>query len=168
MSPFSNKARSQLETIGIAELAVSTDVEATLITYALGSCVGVALYDRELRAGGMVHCMLPLSKRHKERAAQRPLMFVDTGVGILLQKMFDLGARRKSLQAKLAGGAGLINSTDQFRIGERNIVVARKILWKNNVMLSGEEVGGSKSRTMVLGINDGRCCVRTAGKETVL
>ncbi len=72
------------------------------------------------------------------------------------------------MTAKLAGGAGLINSTDRFRIGERNVVVARKILWKNNIMLSREDVGGSKSRTMVLRIADGRTSVRTAGKETLL
>ena len=78
--------------MGIAELAVSADPEATIITHALGSCVGVAFYDSARRLGGLVHCMLPLSKRHKERAAERPLMFVDTGVGLLLQQLFDLGA----------------------------------------------------------------------------
>ncbi len=152
-------------TIGISEMRVTNLVDDVLVTYSLGSCIGLTLYDPIARVGGMIHCMLPLSKTDEVKAAQTPCMFVDTGVPALIQAVFDLGAQRKNLIAKVAGGANILDEQGMFKIGERNHTVLRKILWKNDILISGEEVGGTLARTMYLHMSDGRTVIKSGGAE---
>lgn len=149
--------------VGISEFAVSNDADDVLITYSLGSCVGLALYDPELRLGGMLHAMMPVSSMDRERAKREPAMFTDTGVAALLQAMFDRGATRRSLIAKVAGAAVQMDQTGLFRIGERNFTVLRRVLWKNDILLAAEDVGGRISRTFVLEVAGGRTLVKSNG-----
>lgn len=149
--------------VGISELVVSSDVDDVLITYSLGSCVGLTLYDPERRLGGMLHAMMPVSSMDRERALREPAMFTDTGVAALLQAMFDRGATRRSLVAKVAGAAVQMDQTGLFRIGERNFTVLRRVLWKNDILLAAEDVGGSASRTLVLEVAGGRTFVKSNG-----
>jgi chemotaxis protein CheD len=139
-----------------------------LVTYSLGSCVGVTLYDPEAGVGGMIHCMLPLSKIDREKAAAKPGMFVDTGIPLLLKKVFDLGAQRKSLICRVAGAASLLDEKKLFKIGERNYTVLRKILWKNNILIDAEDVGGQMARTLHLYMDSGRTTIKSKGIETEL
>ncbi len=154
--------------VGVGELAVSSDPYEVLVTYSLGSCVGLALYDPELGAGGLIHCQLPLSRMDKEQARTWPARFTDTGVSLLLQKLFDLGARRDRLVAKAAGGSSNLDENGRFRIGERNVTVLRKVLWKNDIVLAGCDFGGKISRTMYLHLTDGRTELRISGTMTEL
>jgi len=144
---------------------VSTNPTDVLVTYSLGSCVGLTLYDPTACIGAMIHCMLPVSKIDPERARSSPCMFTDTGVPLLLQSMLDLGAQKRNIIAKVAGAAKLLDETDTFRIGERNKVVLRKILWKNNILIAAEDTGGTIARTMYLYMENGRTTVKSAGKE---
>ncbi|HOE66788.1 MAG TPA: chemotaxis protein CheD [Candidatus Hydrogenedentes bacterium] len=155
-------------TVGISELKISTDPEDVIITYSLGSCVGLSLYDPEARVGGMIHCMLPLSKIDPAKAASNPAMFTDTGVVLLIQTMLDAGASIKRLVAKVAGASQLMDQTDTFKIGERNYVVLRKVLWKNNILIAAEDVGGAVARTMALYMTNGKTTVRKKGEEIEL
>jgi len=152
-------------TVGISEMRVSNNPADVLVTYSLGSCVGLALYDPTVCVGAMIHCMLPVSKIDPERARISPCMFTDTGVPLLLQRMLDLGAQKRTIIAKVAGAAKLLDETDTFRIGERNKVVLRKILWKNNILITAEDTGGTIARTMYLYMDTGRTTVKSAGKE---
>lgn len=152
-------------TIGISEMRVSTNPADVLVTYSLGSCVGLALYDPTTCIGAMIHCMLPVSKIDPERARSSPCMFTDTGVPLVLQSMLDLGAQKRSIIAKVAGAAKLLDETDTFRIGERNKVVLRKVLWKNNILIAAEDTGGTIARTLYLYMDTGRTTVKSAGKE---
>ncbi len=154
--------------IGIAEMKVVSHPDEVLVTYALGSCVGLSLYDPVAGVGGMIHCMLPLSKIDIGKAQANPCMFTDTGVALLLQAVFDGGADRRRLVAKVAGGASLLDDKGLFKIGERNYTVLRKVLWKNNIMVSGEDVGGATSRTMHLYMDSGRTTIKSGGKEVEL
>jgi chemotaxis protein CheD len=156
---------TMLVVVGIAEMKVSADPRDALVTYSLGSCVGLSLYDPAGPMGGLVHCMLPLSKLDAEKALTSPCMFTDTGVLALLQAMFDLGAARERLIAKVAGGANLLDDQGLFRIGERNHAVLQKVLSKNNIRLAGEDVGGTAARTMTLDLASGRTAVRSGGRE---
>ncbi len=149
-------------------MQVSNRYEDVLVTYSLGSCVGLSLYDPVANVGGMIHCMLPLSKIDPAKAQGNPCMFTDTGVAKLLQAVFDLGADRRRLVAKVAGGANLLDEKGLFKIGERNHTVVRKMLWKNNVMVGAEDVGGSASRTMHLYMDSGRTTIKSGGKEVDL
>ncbi|MBI1319513.1 MAG: chemotaxis protein CheD [Candidatus Hydrogenedens sp.] len=155
-------------TIGISDMRISTAPDDVLVTYSLGSCVGVTLYDAEACVGAMIHCMLPLSKNAPERARDEPLMFVDTGLAEMLRSMYEAGAQSHRIIAKIAGGAQLMNDNNTFRIGERNLVVARKVLWRNNIVLKGEDVGEAIARTMYLHMRNGTTVIKTIqGNKTI-
>lgn len=157
-----------LKVVGISEMLVSTEPNDVLVTYSLGSCIGVTLYDPQAQVGGLIHCLLPLSRSEPEKAKAKPAMFVDSGFVALLQAVLDSGAQKGNLIVKVAGGASPLDSCGRFKIGERNVTVLRKILWKNNLMLKGEDVGGTKPRTLSLFMQQGNCTVKAGGKETEL
>ena len=140
-----------------------------LITYALGSCLGIAIYDPEACVGGLLHVMLPLSTIDPEKAARNPFMFVDTGVPKLFIECYKAGAKKERLQVKVAGGAfSKTEGEDLFQIGRRNFIILRKLLWRNGVLLSSYDVGGTLSRTMSLEIGTGRVTVKADGITRVL
>ncbi len=149
-------------------MVVSTDPDDVIITYSLGSCVGLAVYDPEVMVGGIVHCMLPLSKTNEDKAKENPFMFVDTGVSALIQAVFDQGATRKHLVVKAVGASRLLDEKGMFKIGERNYTVLRKILWKNDILIAAEDVGGTKARTVYLEMDTGRTVIKSGGQETEL
>lgn len=150
-----------LHAVGISEMAVSDNPEDILATYSLGSCVGLALYDPGVRLGGLIHCMLPLSRIDPNKAAKLPAMFVDTGVPRLIQAMLNRGARKARLIAKAAGAAHLFDDDNLFNIGARNYTMLRKILWKNDILIVDEDVAGTNWRTLYLHIDTGRTMVRS-------
>lgn len=154
--------------VGISEMKVTDRRDDVIVTYSLGSCVGLTLWDEVAGVGGMIHVMLPLSKIDRAKAESNPCMFVDTGIPALLQAVFDLGAKRQRLVARVAGCASLLDDKKLFKIGERNYTVLRKILWKNNILISAEDIGGTISRTLYLYMADGRTTIKTGGKESEL
>jgi len=149
-------------------MAVSNRRDEVLVTYSLGSCIGLAVYDPSAGVGGLIHSMLPLSKIDPVKAKTRPAMFVDTGIPMLLQAVLDLGATRRNLVVKAAGAARLLDARGTFKIGERNYVVLRKLLWKNRILIAAEDTGGSCARTVTLYMDTGRTTVKTRGVETEL
>jgi len=157
-----------IHTVDISDMKVTNKRDDVLVTYSLGSCVGVTLYDPSACVGGMIHCMLPLSKIDRAKAAEKPCMFVDTGIPLLLQTVFDLGAQRKHLICRVAGAASLLDEKKPFKIGERNYTVLRKILWKNDILIDAEDVGGQMVRTVYLYMDTGRTMIKSKGKETEL
>lgn len=151
--------------IGIAELKISAAPDDVLVTYALGSCLGITIHDPVARIGGMLHVMLPLSTIDEVKARTNPCMFVDTGVPKLFLDCYKAGARKERLIVRAAGGACTSRSDvdDPFQIGKRNFVMLRKLLWKNNVLLKSYDVGGSVARTMSLKVGNGEVCVKING-----
>lgn len=151
-------------TIGISQMQTTNQSEDVLITYSLGSCVGLTLYDPVARAGGMIHCMLPLSKIDPDKAKANPMMFTDTGVPALIREVLQRGGVMNRLVAKVAGGARLLDPHGTFKIGERNYIVLRKVLWKNNILIAAEDTGGSKARTMSLHMDTGKTFIKSQGE----
>lgn len=148
--------------IGIGDMSVTADGAATLVTYALGSCLGVAVYDPVARVGGMLHAMLPKSELDAARALATPAVFVDTGIPALFRACYALGARKDRIIVKVAGaGTMKTGEQDHFEIGRRNLLVARQLFWKNNVLVRGQDVGGDASRTMTLQLADGKVMIRS-------
>ena len=154
--------------VGISEMKVSNRSDDVLTTYSLGSCIGLSLYDPVACVGGLIHCMLPLSKIDLEKAKANPEMFTDTGVPALLQAAFDLGAKRNNLVVKVAGCASPLDEKGLFKIGERNYTVVRKILWKNNILIAAEDTGGTIPRTMILHMASGKTMIKSGGREVEL
>ncbi len=148
--------------VGISDVKVSDKPEDTLITYALGSCIGVAVYDPKVKVGGLLHFMLPESSLDAERAKASPAMFADTGIPNLFKSCYALGAEKKRMVVKVAGGASILDDTNYFRIGQKNITAMRKIFWKNNVMIHCEDTGRNCNRTVRLDLSTGQCWVRSS------
>ncbi|MBU8871154.1 MAG: chemotaxis protein CheD [Gemmatimonadales bacterium] len=161
-------AKQKSVIVDISDLKISNNPEHVIVTYSLGSCVGLTLYDPVIRVGGMIHCMLPLSKIDKAKAALKPYMFVDTGLAAMLGELYSMGAQRKNLIAKLAGAGSPLGRDETFKIGQRNYTILRKFLWKNNILIDAEDVGGSKARTLYLYMEDGRTIVKSEGKAVEL
>lgn len=151
-------------------MKISNKPDDTLITYALGSCLGIAIYDEVARVGGLLHVMLPVSSVNPAKAANNPLMFVDTGVPELFKACYKAGAKKERIVVKVAGGASLQNNedTDQFQIGKRNFIMLRKLLWKNNVLIKSFDVGENYSRTMSLDMATGNVILKINNEETTL
>ncbi len=158
------------QVVGIADLKVSNRAGDLLVTYALGSCLGVCIYDPEAGVGGLLHAMLPTGSADRERAQAQPAKFVDSGVTTLFKEAYRLGARKERIVVKVAGGASVANpgERDSFQIGKRNIIALKKLFWKNGVMIRGEDLGGNISRTVTLDVASGEVRVRANGSDTIL
>jgi chemotaxis protein CheD len=100
-----------------------------------------------------------------ERGRQKPLMFADTGMKLLLDRLVAMGANKKRMQVKLAGGANMATGPQGFDIGKRNYLAIRKILWSNGMFIDAEDVGGGVARNLYLDIADGTVTVRSNGTE---
>ncbi len=151
--------------VGIAELHVSADPSETLVTYSLGSCIGIAIYDPKVRVGGMLHLMLPESSLDPHKASIQPAMFADTGIPRLFDEAYALGLQKWRARVVLAGAAQILDESGYFNIGKRNYTAVRRILWRNNVLIDTEDVGGRMNRTLFLEIETGRTWLKTAGVQ---
>jgi chemotaxis protein CheD len=156
--------------VGVADLKVSAQPGDILITYALGSCLGITIHDPMANVGGLLHVMLPLSTIDSAKASENPYMFVDTGVPQLFLECYKLGAQKGRLVVKVAGGAcsNENEEEDYFQIGKRNFTILRKLLWKNGVLLKTHDVGGQQSRTMSLDIGNGEVQLKINGVTNIL
>jgi chemotaxis protein CheD len=155
--------------VGIGECHAVCDASVTLVTYALGSCVGVAVFDPVASVGGLLHVLLPESSLDVVRSASQPCLFADTGLTELLSRCVALGAAKARMKVWLAGGAAVMDDRGVFNIGKRNQLAMKRALWKEGLILSAEDVGGTQSRTMRLNLSRGDCWIRSgAGEEREL
>ena len=151
--------------VNISDMGVSGNKDDVLVTYSLGSCLGVTVYDPALCIGGLIHCLLPLSSASKTQPVENPCMFVNTGVPHMIKAMLRQGAKKERLIIKAAGGAHMNGQAMLFNIGERNYATLLKLLDANNLRLSGTEVGGMVPRTCTLELSSGQTMVRTFGQS---
>lgn len=152
--------------IGIGDMHVSRDPGDTLVTYALGSCLGLTVYDPQMKVGGMIHVALPDSTPVDSRKDNyNPLRFVDSGIPLLFKEAYRLGARKAFLRVRMAGCSQIADEGGLFNIGKRNYAAARKLLWRNNVLIEAEHCGDSFSRTMSFEIDSGRIVLRIGREE---
>lgn len=159
------------QVVGIAEMRLAADPQVTLVTYALGSCLGIAVHDPVAGIGGLLHVMLPSSEIDPARALDNPYMFVDTGVPEMFRACYRAGAVKERMIVKVAGGsfAAPNEETDHFQIGKRNALTLRKLLWKNGVIVRAEDVGGPRtSRHMTLHVGTGDVIVKANGRDITL
>jgi len=149
--------------VGMADMQVSKEPGAMLISFALGSCIGVALYDPLVRVGGLLHFMLPDSQIDLPKSQKNPWMFADTGIPLFFREAYKLGAEKKRIRVKVVGGSRVLDDSSYFNIGKRNYLALRKIFWTNNVLIHAEDIGGSVNRTIRLEIGSGKVWVKTSG-----
>jgi chemotaxis protein CheD len=152
----------------MGDCAVGNVPGQVLVTFALGSCIGLAAYDPGVGVGGLLHYMLPDSTIDPARASANPCMFADTGIPLLLDRLYQRGASKRRLILHAVGAARMLDPQGVFEIGKRNHLAARKILWKLGVLLHGEAVGGEESRTLRLEIGTGRLWYQQGGSQKEL
>jgi chemotaxis protein CheD len=149
--------------VGVADMVVSNDSSAEIVTYSLGSCLGIMIYDPVKKVGGLLHIMLPDSKIDAAKAVSAPFMFVDTGVPRLFHAAYNLGADRNRLVVKVAGGSQLLDDRGIFNIGSRNCDALEKLLAQNGLRAHATDLGGMSSRTVRLDLTNGSITVKTPG-----
>ena len=154
----------ELIRVGMADYKVGS-APATIISYGLGSCIGISIYDPQTKIGGLLHIMLPDSTQ--SRPSENPAKFADTGIPLMLADILQLGASRSRLVAKLAGGAQMFafaNATDIMRVGARNAAAAKKILQDLRIPVLAEDTGGTYGRTVQIDLATGIYRVKTIDK----
>ena len=155
---------AELIKVGMADYKVGR-APATLISYGLGSCIGVSLYDPVAKVGGLLHLMLPDSKQSK--ASENPAKFADTGMPLLLKDVLALGASKTRLVAKMAGGAQMFafaKATDIMRVGARNAEAVKMHLKTMGIRLLAEDTGANYGRTVQINLENGVYTVKTMVK----
>ncbi len=152
--------------IGIADMKMAKG-EGMLVTYALGSCIGICLHDPLLKLGALIHIMLPVNM---EAGRKNPMKYADTGIKETLKQMEAKGANRARMTAKIAGGAMMFKDCtgSMGNIGQRNIESVHLNLKKEGIHLLKEDVGGSLARTLLFDVNSGLGCIRCYGRQELI
>lgn len=153
-------------TVGIADMKMAQG-SGILITYALGSCIGLCFHDPRLKLGALLHIMLPLNM---ETGRKNPMKYADTGIRETLRQMEAKGASKSRMTVKIAGGAKMfeVNGGNLGNIGQRNIESVHLILRKEGLRLAAEDVGGTVARTLLFDVVSGQGCIRSYGRQDVL
>ncbi len=149
--------------VGVAQVSISSN--PTVLRTILGSCIGICIYDKTKKIGGLAHILLPSSP--KKGPAEK---YADTAIPLLLDKLLKEGCNKESLSAKIAGGASMFkfnSSISLAQIGERNAETTKTILEENGIPLLSENIGGNLGRVIDFFLEDGRLKVRAGGKEKV-
>lgn len=143
--------------VGVGDMKASDDRGADVVTYALGSCLCVVVFDPVVKVVGMLHAMLPGVSSAPHRGIDKPAMFVDLGIPIVVRACLNLGARYERLMLFAAGGAnmGFPTSREGLGIGERNIAAMHRSLSELGLELSGADLGGRLSRKVSVSVSNG-------------
>ncbi len=143
-------------------MAVSSAPDV-LATYALGSCVGICIYDQHNHIGGLSHILLPINTTGSKDQAMK---FADTAVPLLLDKLQRNGAMKVYMTAKIIGGAQMFaaaNATASVaQIGQRNVEAVKEALRKVNIRIVGEDTGLNYGRTVFFDLTTGKAKIKTA------
>lgn len=153
----SNAPPDQPAMIGIGEYRVGS---LRMASIGLGSCIGLTLYDPELKIGAMVHIMLPESSGRTDR----PGKYADTAIPLIISELAALGSKKRSLVAKMSGGATMFEAfSASMNIGQRNTEKVKALLAEHNIRLAAEETGGKMGRSVYFFPQEnGRVTVRLA------
>ena len=153
-------------TVGIADMKMAKG-SGVLITYALGSCIGLCFEDPALRLGALLHIMLPVNL---ETGRKNPMKYADTGIRETLRQMTAQGALKTRITVKIAGGAKMfeVSGGSLGNIGQRTIESVHTILRQEGIRLIGEDVGGTVARTLLFDVVSGQGCIRSYGRQDII
>jgi len=150
-------------TVGMGEIMVAESPNL-LRAVGIGSCIAVALYDKDATIGGLAHIVLPCMEEASNKS--HPARFTDAAIGMMIDQMKRQGARIQHIMAKIFGGANMfpeiISSDSTMNIGRRNISAVREELERHNIEIIAEEVGDNIGRTVLFDTEDGSVVVKTA------
>ena len=147
--------------VEMADLKVTNDPTTSLVTSTLGSGVAVAVYDPQVRVGGMLHFILPEWEINKKQAQDNPSIFANCGIPNLYRRCYKLGADKARMKCYVVGGADVIDGSKTFSPGQANLKAALEILKQNGVTPAEQWVGGTACRVIRLFPDDGRVEIET-------
>lgn len=152
--------------VGMADWKIARNLDV-LVTFGLGSCVALSLWDSKEKVAAMAHIMLPDSKLIRFRQDVNPAKFADTALAVMLAELGKLGLSRERLQAKLVGGANMFTfagkaANGNLNVGQRNVVSVKEELSKAGIPLVAEDTGGTTGRSVEFYPGNGILRVRTA------
>ncbi len=150
----------------IADMAISKRKGDIVVTYSLGSCLGLSLYDNQSGVGGILHSMLPDHSIVPDDT--NSYKFVNSGIVLFLSLLTKTGAHLSNIVADIAGCSHIMDDAGIFRIGERNLRMADATLSKFSIQMRSKNVGGTKSRTMYLDISTGKLTIDSMGRKLVV
>lgn len=156
---------SNTVTVGISDLKVVRAPD-TLVTFALGSCVGICLFDPISKVAGLSHILLPDSKQMPGNTT--PMKFADSAIPMLIQKMEAMGAKQSLLKAKIAGGAQMfaaVSNASIANIGARNVIAAKETLMRLRVPIVAEDTGSNYGRTLYFSASDFSMLIKSPKKS---
>lgn len=152
--------------VGIAEGKIAFDTQI-LVSFALGSCVGICLYDAKKKIAGMAHIILPCSRDSLHQ--ENPYKFADAGVKLLVRDMVRSGAEPSRIVAKIAGGAQMFETHDKtWEIGELNTNMVRHVLRKERISIVAEDMGKNYGRTILFYAKDGKLEINTMRRMPIV
>jgi chemotaxis protein CheD len=149
--------------VGMADLNILKGA-GILKTSGLGSCVGLVIYDDLNKVAGMAHVMLPSSDIAREPEFNRA-KYADTAIPVLLDKLYNLGAKKTNLKAKMAGGSQMFtfsnSNSETLRIGPRNAESCKRIISELLIPIIAEDTGGNYGRTIEFQNDTGMLLIRS-------
>ena len=154
--------------VGVADMAIGSVKDHSIVTYALGSCIGLTAYDPATQIGGMLHFMLPQPSGKSDPRQIKQFMYASTGMPYMFRRLVERGAVQSRLVLVAAGGAEILEGAANMAIGKRNRTMLRKVLWKMNLQLAAEDIGGAHARTLSLDLTTGAVDVRARGNDMKL
>ena len=152
--------------VSISDYKVSESPDK-LITLGLGSCVGVAIYDKTNKVGGLSHIMLPDSTFFSGEIKTEK--FADLAIPMMVKEIIG-DKKRWRLIAKIAGGASMFNfsgKSDNDSIGTRNVIAVTNTLKNLGIPIISSETGGKIGRTMIVHLDDFSVKIRTANRDII-
>ena len=145
----------------MGELSVAAD--GGELRTLLGSCIGLALFDRRCKVGGLSHIVLPNARGKTDR----PGKFVDTAIPALIKEMQMLSGGEMKLIAKMAGGASMFKTTVAANIGRQNIESCERLLGQLGIPIVARHCGGEQGRRMTLNTANGKVVIEIVGQDPV-
>ena len=150
--------------VSMGELGVI--IEAGSLRTLLGSCLGVALFDRRCKVAGLAHIVLPDSGGRTETLGK----YANTAIPELIRKMSVLAkVGNLKLTAKLAGGANMFGNADATStVGSQNLAAVERILEELGIPVTGRHCGGDQGRRMTLESATGTVTIEVVGASSII
>ncbi len=164
--PTANQRRRLV--VGVADMKCGQGAESgQIVTHALGSCIGLTVWDPVTKVGGMLHYMLAQAN-DRSKAERSPFMYATSGIPALFREVYHLGGVKERLIVCAAGGSEILDDNVGFGIGKRNHTIMRKLFWKNGIVIHAEDTGGCHARHFTLDLETGKVSIRIKSEDRIL
>ena len=106
----------------------------------LGSCIATVIWDPEAMIGGINHLLTPKSRAPDPARIGHDVNLME----LLINGVFAAGGARERLEAKMFGGAQMINGLGST--GAANAAFVEKFLKDEGIICTARSTGGTHAR----------------------